>query len=85
MKTRWISLIILLTLILTGCGQGRDLSPMEPKLPPSLEEPAAPPDNSSPNPTKPVEVSPLSTPQPDSPPRETPHPCLTPPTPPFKS
>lgn len=66
MKTRWISLIVLLALVLTGCGQGGETSPMEPQTPPSLEEPAAPPENPSPNATEVVEVPPPASPTPES-------------------
>ncbi len=37
MKTRWISLIVLLALVLAGCGQGGDGSPLEPQVPSSLD------------------------------------------------
>lgn len=66
MKTRWISLIVLLALVLAGCGQGGETSPMEPQIPPSLEEPAAPPENPSPNSTEVVDVPPLASPTPES-------------------
>ncbi len=66
MKIRWISLIVLLVLVLAGCGQGGDGSPLEPQVPPSLDEPAAPPENPSPNSTEVVEISPLSTPTTES-------------------
>ena len=67
MKTRWISLIMLLALALAGCGPGRDLTPGEPQVPPSQDDPAVPPENPSPNSTEVVEVPPLGTLQPDLP------------------
>ncbi|NUQ86043.1 MAG: hypothetical protein HUU11_15135 [Anaerolineales bacterium] len=66
MKTRWISLIVLLALALAGCSQGGSQAPGEPQSPPSMNEPAVPSENTSPNVTQPVEVPPLSTPTPDS-------------------
>lgn len=66
MKTRWISLFVLLALALAGCGQGGEILPMEPQIPPSLEEPAAPPENPSPNATEVVEVPPPASPTPES-------------------
>lgn len=66
MKTRWIVLTAFLALTLAGCGQGSENSPMEPKIPPSLEEPAAPPENPSPNPTGVIEIPPLASPTPES-------------------
>jgi hypothetical protein len=66
MKTRWISLIVLWALALAGCGQGSEISPMEPQIPPSLEEPATPPENPPPNSTEVVEVPPLASPTPES-------------------
>jgi hypothetical protein len=65
MKTRWFILFILPVLILTACGQGSDISPMEPQIPPPPEVRTSPPENPSPNSTKPVEVSPLYTSTPD--------------------
>ena len=61
MKIHWISLIVLSVLVLAGCGQGREIPPQEPQIPPSQEG-----QNPSPNSTQPVEIPPLSTPQPDS-------------------
>lgn len=69
MKTRWISLIVLLAMAVAGCTQGGSQMPREPQSPPSINEPAAPPEDPSPNATQPVEISPLSTPTPDSPPQ----------------
>lgn len=66
MKSRWILLIGLLVLVLTGCGQGSEISPMEPKIPPSLEKPAVQIENPSPNSTEVVEVPPLGSPSPES-------------------
>jgi hypothetical protein len=63
MKKLWILLLILIALVLTGCGGGARLTPAEPHAPP-VEEPALPPTD-SPNPHQPVEVSPLPTPSPD--------------------
>jgi hypothetical protein len=63
MKKLWILLILLSALAMTGCGGGKSLTPAVPQAPP-LEEPALPPAN-SPNPTQPVEISPLPTPSPD--------------------
>lgn len=66
MKTRWIFLIVLLALVLAGCGQGDETSPMEPQIPPSLEKPDLPPENPSPNSTEVVDVPPLASPTPES-------------------
>lgn len=62
-----ISIILLLALVLAGCSQGGNLTPMEPQSPPSMNETAIPPESPSSNSTQPVEISPLSTPTPDTP------------------
>lgn len=69
MKSRWISLIVLLALVPAGCGRGGSLVPGEPQVPPSMDEPAAHPENPSPTPAQPVEVTPLPLLQPDIPPQ----------------
>lgn len=74
MKNRWISLIVLLSLVVAGCGQTGDLTPLEPQIPPSMDEPSDPPENPSPNSTQPVEVVPVFTPTPESPSEENPMP-----------
>jgi hypothetical protein len=66
MKTRWIALIMLLALALAGCGQGGDLTPGEPQVPPSQDDSAGPPENPPSDSTKPVEVTPLASPTPES-------------------
>lgn len=63
MKKLWILPMIFLALAMSGCAGSARLTPSEPQAPP-LEEPALPPAD-SPNPTQPVEISPLATPSPD--------------------
>ncbi len=63
MKKVRILLSIVLALLITACTGKANLTPSEPQAPP-LEEPALPPAD-SPNPTQPVEISPLATPSPD--------------------
>ncbi|NWG33705.1 MAG: hypothetical protein HXY42_04630 [Chloroflexi bacterium] len=73
---RFLTIIILLVFVLTGCAQGIS-APDEPEMPPSLREPASPSEDTSPRPTQLVEVTPLLPPQPDLPNGEIPMPAPT--------